>query len=59
MAHFEPLEFDFNKVKIDSSVSVIGKRRYGKTIWLEFLLSHIWQWYPEGGYVFTKTRHNQ
>jgi hypothetical protein len=37
----------------------MGKRRYGKTIWLEYVLSKVWEYFPAGGYVFTKTKHNQ
>lgn len=52
-------QFDHKKVKLDSAVGVIGKRRYGKTIWAQWLLSNIWQYFPGGAYVFTKTKHNR
>jgi hypothetical protein len=50
--------YNFNNIKLDSFVLVIGKRRYGKTTWTEWLLSKIWQYFPDGGYVFTKTKQN-
>jgi hypothetical protein len=49
---------DFDKINLDSLVLVIGKRRYGKTTWTEWLLSHLWWYFPNGGFVFTKTKHN-
>ena len=58
-SHQTPQQFDHNKIKLDSCIGIMGKRRYGKTIWLEFVLSKMWQNFPAGGFVFTKTKHNQ
>lgn len=51
-------KFDPSKVSLDSFVLVIGKRRYGKSVWAEWLLYHLWPYFYSGGYVFTKTKHN-
>ena len=45
---FTPTQFDFSKVKLDAAVGVIGKRCYRKTIWLEYLLSHMYKYFPGG-----------
>lgn len=50
--------FDHDKVSLDSMVIVVGKRRYGKTVWAEWLLSHMNEFFPRGGFVFTNTKHN-
>lgn len=50
--------FDRNKIKLDSFIIVVGKRRYGKTTWTQDILSEIWPAFHRGGYVFTKTKHN-
>jgi hypothetical protein len=50
--------FDFKQLPLDAFVLIIGKRRYGKSTWAEWLLSNVWQYYPDGGYVFTKTKQN-
>lgn len=51
-------EFDYDKVKLDSFILVIGKRRFGKSTWAQFLLEKIWFCFPHGCHVFTKTKHN-
>ena len=51
-------QFDFSKVSLDSMVGVFGKRRYGKSVWAEHFLSNIARFFPRGGFVFTKTKHN-
>ncbi len=51
-------EFDYDKVEPDSSILVIGKRRYGKSTWARYLLSKIWKFYLDGAFVFTATKHN-
>lgn len=50
--------FDPTKIKKDSLILVDGKRRFGKTTWTRWLLSFIWMYFADGGYVFTKTKHN-
>lgn len=50
--------FDFESVSLDSMVMVVGKRRYGKTVWTEWLLSHLYEFFPRGGFVFTNTKQN-
>lgn len=52
---FEPKK----QVKIDSFIIVNGQRRYGKTIWVRWLLSELQGFYPSGGYVFTRSKHNK
>lgn len=44
--------------KVDSMIIYLGKRRFGKTTKCRDLLSRTWQFYPDGGYVFTGTKHN-
>jgi hypothetical protein len=51
-------EFDHSKIKPDSFILVIGKRRYGKTTWAEWVLNNMWHFFPDGGYVFTLTKQN-
>jgi hypothetical protein len=52
-------QFDYDKIKtLDLFLIVFGKRRYGKTTWTRYLLSKLWIYFPRGGYVFTKTKHN-
>jgi hypothetical protein len=59
LAKQTPLKpFDYDKVSLDSMILVLGKRRYGKSVWAEWFLSHIYQYFPRGGYVFTNTKHN-
>lgn len=54
-----PLQpFDFDKISLDSMICAVGKRRYGKSVWVEWMLSHLWPFFPRGGFVFTKTKHN-
>src|SRR5690606_2842366 len=43
---------------LNSLILVEGKRRYGKTIWVQWLLFNLWQYFPSEGYVFTGTKHN-
>lgn len=50
-------EYDYNP-EPDSMCLVIGKRRYGKTTWAQYLLSLIWPYFLDGGYVFTDTKQN-
>lgn len=45
--------------KLDLFMIINGQRRYGKTIWVRWILSQIWQYYPDGGYVFTRSKHNK
>jgi hypothetical protein len=56
---FEPEEFDLDKIPLDCFGILFGKRRRGKTVWLQWLLSFYWMYYPSGGYVFTRTKNNQ
>lgn len=51
-------QFDHNKIALDSFILVIGKRRYGKSTWTQYVLSKMWHFFPRGGYCFTKTKHN-
>lgn len=51
-------EFDFSLVPPDGLIIIDGKRRFGKTIWGRYLLSKMHRWFPDGGYVFTNTKHN-
>jgi hypothetical protein len=51
--------WDFTAMKPDSAVLVIGKRRYGKTIWTEWMLYNLQKFFYDGAYVFTATKHNQ
>jgi hypothetical protein len=51
-------EFDPLSVKLDSFVFVVGKRRYGKTIWSRWLLGENRKFFQDGIYVFTTTKHN-
>lgn len=41
-----------------TTLLVLGKRRFGKSIFTRWALSKIWQWFPDGGVVFTTTKHN-
>jgi hypothetical protein len=50
-------EFDPAVVNLDALMFVVGKRRYGKTVWTRWLLSHMWPYFREA-YVFTTTKHN-
>lgn len=58
VADIELQPFDFDKLALDSSVFVFGKRRYGKTTFGEYLLSFVAPYYRRGGYVFTQTKQN-
>lgn len=42
---------------LDSFCTVAGKRGLGKSVWIQWLLSHMHKCYKEV-YVFTKTKHN-
>lgn len=57
-ANFEPAQYDFNTLPLDAAVGVIGKRRFGKSVWVDHCMSKRWQFYPAGAYCFTKTKHN-
>lgn len=56
---FKPKPFDYNKIKLDSFVLVVGKRRYGKSIWARYLLSKLWPYFLDGVYVFSRSKFNQ
>ena len=57
ISSYQPREFDVTKVSPDSFVVVVGKRRYGKSWWSQWLLSFIFYMFREV-YVFTGTKHN-
>jgi hypothetical protein len=50
--------FDYSIVPPDANVMIVGKRRFGKSTFLRYLLSMMWPFFQDGGYVFTKTKHN-
>ena len=53
-------EFDpVKQFKIDGFIIVSAQRRYGKTIWIRWVLSKLWNFFAGGAYVFTKTKHNR
>ena len=59
-ASFTPKEFDINNIEgLDCFIICVGKRRFGKTTWSRDVLSQIWQFFPDGGFVFTKTKQNK
>jgi hypothetical protein len=39
-------DFDISKISLDAFGIVIGKRRYGKTTFVQDLLSNYWQFFP-------------
>ena len=51
-------QFDYDKIKLDSFIIVIGKRRFGKSTWAQYILSKLWQYFRDGAYVFSRTKHN-
>ena len=51
-------QLDYDAVKKDSLIFVAGKRRFGKSTWARYFISKIWEYFADGGYVFTKTKHN-
>lgn len=51
-------EFTPAMVNLDSLIFVVGKRRFGKSVWCEWLLSHLWPYFREA-YVFTNTKFNK
>lgn len=55
---FNLKEYNFDNLPLDVSVLVVGKRRYGKTIWSRDFLSKRWPYFPDGGFCFTKTKFN-
>jgi hypothetical protein len=55
---FEPQDFPHDKIPLDVFGILFGKRRRGKTIYLQWILSEMWQYYPGGAYVFTQTKNN-
>ncbi len=56
--HVALKEFDPTTIKLDSFAIVIGQRRYGKTIWVRWMLSYLFEYFPAGGYVFTRSKQN-
>jgi hypothetical protein len=56
---FDAKPLDFKEIPPDALIFVIGKRRYGKTTWAEWVLYNLQVYFPEGGYVFTGTKHNE
>ncbi len=59
----EPVDVEvqlFNPLlmKKDALVMVVGKRRFGKSVFTQWCLSYLWKYYPDGAYVFTTTKHN-
>jgi len=56
-ANIELEEFNPAVVNLDALIFVIGKRRFGKTVWTRWLLSHMWPYFREV-YCFTTTKHN-
>jgi len=51
-------QFDVNKINLDSLIIVIGKRRFGKTTWTQWVLYFLRDMFPRGAYCFTSTKHN-
>ena len=49
---------DWDNIKLDSLMCEVGKRRFGKSIHARYLLSKLWPFFPDGGYVFTGTKVN-
>lgn len=58
MLNFQPAKMDHEKIPLDVFGVLIGKRRRGKSVYLEWLLSEMAPFYPGGAYVFTKTKNN-
>lgn len=58
VANIQLDEYDFSKLPIDASIFIFGKRRYGKTIFAEYVLWNMQNYFKRGGYVFTKTKQN-
>lgn len=52
-------QFDPTTIKKDALCMVVGKRRFGKSVFVQWCLSVLWKYYPDGAYVFTTTKHNQ
>jgi hypothetical protein len=53
-------QFDVDEqVRLDTFTLVVGKRRYGKTTMTRDWISKIYQYFPDGGYVFTGSKHNR
>ena len=50
-------QFDHEKICPDSFLIIVGKRRFGKTTWLQWMLSFCYLFFTEA-FVFTKTKHN-
>lgn len=50
---FTPQKFDHDKIPLDVFGLLIGKRRRGKTVYLEWLLDEYKDYYASGAYVFT------
>ena len=51
-------QFDPAIMGPDSLCLVVGKRRFGKSVFTRWCMSKMWQYFPDGGYVFTTTKHN-
>lgn len=56
--NFQPAKFDHKKIPLDVFGILIGKRRRGKTVYLEWLMEEMQDYYASGAYVFTKTKNN-
>lgn len=55
--NFHPRPFDPRLINIDAACAIIGKRRFGKTVWAQWVLSFLWVFFREA-YVFTTTKNN-
>ncbi len=55
LINFKPVEFSLDDVKLDSFILIIGKRRYGKSVYARWMLSKLWHCFPRGIYVMTMT----
>lgn len=51
-------QFDPTTIKKDALCMVVGKRRFGKSVFCQWCISHLAKYYPDGIYVFTTTKHN-
>lgn len=51
-------EFDPKIMLPDSLSLVVGKRRFGKSTFARWCISQMAHMFPDGGYVFTTTKHN-
>jgi len=53
----ELTDYEHSQMALDTFTLVIGKRGYGKSIWIRYCLSKMYKCYKEV-YIFTKTKHN-